>query len=219
MKLFLDTADVTLIKQWASTELIDGVTTNPTHLSKAGGSPRAVVQNICTILPQGDISVEVTESKPDMVYEQAKNIARLAKNVVVKIPCHKDYYSVIARLVDEGIRVNITLVFSVSQALCMFKLHVTYISPFVGRLDDAGADGMRVLQDMCNMRSWYGYESQILAASIRDVKKAEAALMAGVDALTVPPAVFDTMIQHSLTDAGMKQFATDWSKLDISTFP
>lgn len=219
MKLFLDTADIQLIKNWAPTRLVDGVTTNPTHLSNAGGDPVEVVQKICALLPDGDISVEVTQKDPEAVYQQAQKIAALADNIVVKVPCHADYYSVIARLVDDGIRLNITLVFSLSQALCMAKLGVEYISPFIGRLDDAGSDGNVVLADICSMVAQYGFQSQVLAASIRTCAKAEDAIMAGADAVTVPAAVLQEMAMHTLTDTGMKQFAVDWKRLGISEFP
>ena len=219
MKLFLDTADIQLIKNWAPTRLVDGVTTNPTHLSNAGGDPVEVVQKICALLPDGDISVEVTQKDPEAVYQQAKKIAALADNIVVKIPCHSDYYPVIAQLVKDDIRLNITLVFSVSQALCMAKLGVDYISPFIGRLDDIGQDGIGVLADICTMVAQYGFESQVLAASLRTVKKVEEAILVGADALTVPAAVLHEMATHTLTDAGIKQFAADWKKLGISEFP
>lgn len=219
MKLFLDTADIQLIKNWAPSGLIDGVTTNPTHLSKAGGDPIELIKKICEVLPHGDISVEVTQKDPEAVYQQARQIAAIADNVVVKIPCYADYYPVIARLIKDGIAVNITLVFSVSQALCMAKLGVDYISPFVGRLDDIGQDGMGVLADICTMVAQYGFESQVLAASVRTVAIAESALLVGADAITVPGAILHEMATHTLTDAGMKQFAVDWKKLGISEFP
>lgn len=219
MKLFLDTADISLISQWAPTQLIDGVTTNPTHLSNAGGNPVNVVQQICALLPDADISVEVTVKEPDAVYAQAKKIAALAHNVVVKIPCHKDYYAVIARLVDEEVPLNITLVFSVAQSLFMCKLGVSYISPFIGRLDDAGLDGIQILEDICSMREWYDFETEVLAASVRTAAKAQEAIMAGADVLTVPGAVLEEMTRHTLTDAGMAQFDADWKKLGISQFP
>jgi transaldolase len=219
MKLFLDTADIALIKNWVPTRLIDGVTTNPTHLSKEGGSPVEVVKKICALLPDGHISVEVTHQEAAAVYQQAQQIAAISDNVIVKIPCHADYYPVIARLIKDGIRLNITLVFSVSQALCMAKLGVDYISPFIGRLDDIGQDGIGVLADICSMVAQYGFESQVLAASVRTVGVAESALLAGADAITVPGAVLQQMATHTLTDAGMKQFAVDWKKLGISEFP
>ncbi len=142
MKIFLDTAHVQSIKKLAQTGVIDGVTTNPSHLSKEGGDPVKVVNEICALLPEGEISVEVTEKKPEDVYKQAKKIASLADNVLVKVPCHLVYYPVIKRLVEEDVKLNITLVFSVVQGLMMGKLGVHYISPFIGRWDDIDVDAV-----------------------------------------------------------------------------
>ena len=139
MKIFLDTANTELIQKWAQTGLIDGVTTNPTHLSKERKNPIDQILAICDILPSGSISVEVVEVTPENVYLQARKIASLCDNIVVKIPCHPSYYSTIKQLVNEGIPLNITLVFSLAQGLMMAKLGVQYISPFIGRLDDLSA--------------------------------------------------------------------------------
>jgi len=219
MKIFLDTANIELITQWAQTGLIDGVTTNPTHLSKEGGNPTQTVLTICDIVPLGVISVEVVETDPESVYLQARKIASLSDNIAVKIPCHAHYYSVIRKLVEEGITLNITLVFSLAQGLMMAKLGVAYISPFVGRLDDIGADGIELIKQLRHMLDWYGFETQLLAASIRDTHHLEKALMAGADIATLPIAVFEQSLAHQLTDKGMAQFLADWNKLNISQFP
>lgn len=219
MKIFLDTANIELIKRWAQTGLLDGVTTNPTHLSKEGGNPTEVVLTICDLLPDGSISIEVTETDPDAVYLQARKIAALSDNVAVKVPCHAQYYSVIKKLVEEDISLNITLVFSLTQGLMMAKLGVDYVSPFVGRLDDQGSDGVELVRQLRHMFDWYGFETQILAASIRDTAHFERVIMAGADIATVPVAVFEQSLAHPLTDAGMEKFLADWKKLNISTFP
>jgi transaldolase len=219
MKIFLDTANIELIKQWAHTGLIDGVTTNPTHLSKEGGNPTETVLAICDILPLGVISVEITETEPDAVYLQARKIAALSDNIAVKIPCHTHYYSVIKKLIQEGIMLNITLVFSLAQGLMMAKLGVDYISPFVGRLDDIGGNGIELVQQLRHMLDWYGFETQLLAASIRDTQHLEQAIMAGADIATIPTNVFEQSLAHQLTDKGMAQFLADWKKLTISQFP
>lgn len=219
MKIFLDTADVASIKQWADTGIIDGVTTNPSLLSKAGGDPKKIIQDICTILPDGDISVEVTAEDPLEAYQQAKKIAAFHKQVVVKIPCHLSYYPVIKKLVDEEVRINVTLVFTVIQALMMNKLGVEYISPFVGRWDDIDVDGIALLQEMCEMRDVYGYQTEVLAASIRTVRQLHDAIMAGADVATLPVAVLEKAVQHPLTNHGMQLFAQDWKKLSITQFP
>lgn len=219
MKIFLDTANVDAIKKLLSTGLIDGVTTNPTHLSKENKNPKELVLKICSLLPQGDISVEVTEKDPEDVYAQAKRIADLAGNIIVKIPCHSDYYSVIKRLVDEGVKLNITLVFTVVQGLMMSKLGVSYISPFVGRWDDNDVEGAEVLFQMRRMIDMYGFETEILAASLRHVRHVNYAIEAGCDAATLPVAVFEKAAAHVLTDRGIELFNADWEKLGISKFP
>ena len=144
MKIFIDSANIEKIKKLAEIGIIDGVTTNPTHLSKEGSSPTELIKELTQIIP-GDISVEVTEKNPEKVYKQAREIANIAQNIAVKIPCHADYYPIIKKLVAEGIQINVTLVFSLMQALYMCKLGVKYISPFIGRLDDNGLDGIELV--------------------------------------------------------------------------
>jgi transaldolase len=219
MKIFLDTADITAIKEWAALGIIDGVTTNPSLLARAGSDPKKIITEIMAILPEGEISVEVTMHKPQDVYEQAKKIAALSDQILVKIPCHVSYYGVIKKLVDEDIALNITLVFSVLQAFMMNKLGVLYVSPFVGRWDDIGVDGMDMVEQMCQMRELHGFETQILAASLRSVRDMQNALMAGADVATVPPALLSKAVEHPLTDKGMELFDADWKKLSITQFP
>lgn len=220
MKIFLDTADVELIRKLAPTGLIDGVTTNPTHLSKEQGVPTEVIKQICAILPQGVISVEITEKEPDAVYAQAKQIAALAKNVVVKVPCYPDYFELIGKLVAEKIPLNITLLFSSFQGLAMAKLGVQYVSPFVGRLDDIDADGMQLVRDLRCMFDEYDYSTtKVLAASIRSVQHVHDALLAGTDAITMSPEIFEKAVHHPLTNAGMQKFDEDWQKIGIKQFP
>lgn len=219
MKIFLDTGDIKAIKAWKETGLIDGVTTNPTHLSKAAGSPKKVVVEISSLLPKGEISVEITEKKPDAVYKQAKAIAKLAKNVIVKIPCHRDYYPIIAKLVKEGVALNITLVFTLIQGLMMCKLGVRYISPFVGRWDDIDRDGSALLYELRQMIDWYDYETGLLAASLRHVRHIHEAIMAGADVITAPPEILKKATEHLLTEKGIEKFDSDWKKLGVRKFP
>lgn len=219
MKVFLDTANTELIKKWAHSGLIDGVTTNPTLLSKENTNPTQQVLAICDLLPFGIISVEVTETEPELVYLQARKIASLSENIAVKIPCHPHYYSVIKKLVEENITLNITLVFSLTQGLMVAKLGVSYISPFVGRLDDAEADGIELIHNLRHILDWYGFETELLAASIRDTHHFERVMMAGADIATVPASVFEKSLTHQLTDAGMAQFLADWEKLNTKQFP
>jgi len=219
MKLFLDTASLEFINHWKNTGLIDGVTTNPTHLSKEGSNPREVVLAICDALPNGEISVEITEKEPEAVYNQAKKIANLSSNIIVKVPCHKKYYGIIHRLVQEGVLLNITLVFTLMQAVAMAKLGVRYVSPFIGRLDDNGEDGLGLIYDMRQVFDRYGFKTGILSASIRSIAHVQGALMAGTDAITIPMNLFPTLFDHPSTDRGMELFDADWAKVGGTTFP
>ncbi len=218
MKFFLDTANLEALTKAKKTGLINGVTTNPTHLSREGEST-SLVKKIATLLPKCDISVEVTEKTPEAVYNQAKEIANLAPNIVVKIPCHKDYVPVIHTLVQEGIPLNITLLFSVVQGLCMAKLQVKYISPFIGRLDDIDADGMQLIRDLREVLDNYDYKTELLAASLRSIPHLHEVALAGADIATLPVKLYDKMLDHPLTDKGMKLFDEDWQKLGIKKFP
>jgi transaldolase len=217
MKIFLDSVDIEQIERWAF--FIDGITTNPTLLSKNGTDPREHIKKLLALLPNKEISVEVTQLEPDAMYAQARNIAQLGSNVLVKIPCHVDYYPVIGRLASEGIKLNITLVFNVFQAVSMCKLGATYISPFVGRLEDHDEDGIDLLVQLRAVIDTYAYKTQILAASIRNAHHVHEALLAGVDAITMPPSVLTVAATHQLTDEGIKKFNADWQKLGVSTFP
>jgi len=219
MKIFLDTAHLESIKKWAQTGLIDGVTTNPTHLSKEGNNPVEQVLAICDILPSGSISVEITEEEPQQAYLQARKLASLCDSIVIKVPCHARYYTIIKKLVAEGVPLNITLVFSLAQGLMMAKLGVQYISPFIGRLDDIGVNGIELLQHLRHIIDWYDFETELLAASIRDVAHFEQAMLAGADIATVPVNVFEKSLEHQLTDKGIAQFLADWKKLNINRFP
>lgn len=219
MKLFLDSADVGALQRWSPTGIIDGVTTNPTLLSKSTSDPIETLQAICALLPHGDVSVEVTEEKPEAVYEQAHKIARLARNVVVKIPCHIQFYQIIERLVKDGVRVNVTLVFTLFQGLAVTKLGVKYISPFIGRLEDVEADGMGLIRQLRSMLDAYGKETELLAASLRSVQHLHEVIEIGVDAATVPVSILEKAVHHPLTEEGMKRFAHDWKQLGIKTFP
>lgn len=219
MKLFLDTAHVAGIQQLISTGLIDGVTTNPTHLSKETGLPTEIVKEISKLLPEGEISVEVTERDPRAVYEQAKRIAQLAPNIMVKIPCLPIYIPIIAKLVEENIAINVTLVFSLTQGIAMAKLGVAYVSPFVGRLDDAAGDGSALVRNLVEAFDAYGYETEVLAASLRTVHHVSEAILSGAHAITVPLALFDKMLSHQLSEVGLEQFLADWHKLGIKQFP
>lgn len=219
MKLFLDTSNLEDIKKYRALGILDGVTTNPSSLSKEGGDVAQKVKDIAAAFPEGDISVEVTETDPDKVYEQAKKIAALAKNITVKIPCHSQYYRIIEKLVKEKVSINITLVFTLIQSLMMCKLGVHYISPFVGRWDDIDVDGSKLLYEVCHMIDMYDYKTELLAASLRTVRNLHDAILAGADVATVSAKVLEKSLKHPLTDSGIKKFDADWQKLGSPKFP
>lgn len=219
MKIFLDTANRKSIEKWVKSGLIDGVTTNPSHLSKEGSDPKAVVKDICEMLPQGDISVEITQEEPAEVYKQAREIAALSDNIVVKIPCHPAYFTLINQLVSEGVAINITLLFSVMQGIMMAKLGVRYVSPFIGRLHDIGSDGLQLISDLRQAFDEHGFYTEILAASTRTVHNLQEVALIGADAVTVSVENFEKAMHHPLTDKGMRIFLEDWQKLGVKKFP
>ena len=212
MKLFLDTANRELIKKWIPTGLVDGVTTNPSLLTKEGSNTKAVLLDICKMV-SGDVSIEVVKKEPEDVYKQALEISKIAKNVVVKIPFKFEYLSVINKLVKENVKLNITLVFSVIQTTLVAKLGVKYISPFIGRWDDIDISGLEQLEKMILVKNKYNFKSEILAASIRNPIQMQKALFWGVDVITIPPNLLDKIMKHPLTIEGIEKFDSDWKKL------
>ena len=217
MKIFLDTANIELIRSWMPTGLVDGVTTNPSLLSKEGSNPKAVLLDICNTV-DGPVSIEVVDKDPEAVYKQAKKLSELSDNVVVKIPFAKEYLPIIHRLAEEKIKLNITLIFSSMQALIAAKLDVAYISPFLGRLDDIGSDGFALVEEIMDLKDCYEYESEVIAASIRSITHWKEVVDAGVDIITVPPELLDLAIKHPLTDFGIKKFDDDWKKIKLKSF-
>ncbi len=212
MKIFLDTANRDVIKKWMPTGIIDGITTNPSHLSKEGGDIQSVLKDICNMVP-GDVSIEVVEKTPDAVYKQAHEIAKFASNVVVKIPFAEIYLPVMKKLISENVRINVTLVFTTLQALLVSKLGVTYLSPFVGRWDEIGVPGTSLLNDIVNLKHTYDFKTEILAASLRTIPHWQEAALAGADIATVPPALLEAATKHPLTERGIEMFDNDWKKL------
>ena len=219
MKLYIDTASPDIIKEYLSLGIIDGITTNPTNLSSLKGNPSAHIRELLSLLPNKDVSIEVTEIEPEKVYKQAIDIANLSSNVLVKIPCSPQYYSVINRLVKEGISLNITLVFSFMQGLMMAKLGVTYISPFVGRLQDIGHDGVFLIDDLTRVIKGYNFKTKILAASLRNLDQVQDVVRLGTDAITIPPSLLKSMLHHPLTTKGIETFEKNWQELGINKFP
>jgi transaldolase len=214
MKFFLDTADVGEIRWAADAGLIEGVTTNPSLLEKSAGDrpPNDVLAEICSVV-EGHVSAEVIAVDAAGMYEQGRQLAGLAENIVVKIPMIEDGLVATRRLVADGIRVNVTLAFSSLQCLLAAKAGATYVSPFLGRLDDVGHDAMDVIRETRQIYDNYGYETEILAASIRHPRHVADAALLGADVATMPPAVLKKLILHPLTDRGLDQFLNDWSKL------
>jgi transaldolase len=214
MKFFLDTADLGDIRWAAQAGLIDGVTTNPTLLAKHAGDvdPRDVLKEICSLV-DGPISAEVVAVDAEGMYQEGRDLARLAENIVVKIPMIEDGLMATRRLASEGIKINVTLAFSSVQCLLAAKAGATYVSPFLGRLDDVGHDAMDIVREARVIFDNYGLETQILAASIRHPRHVAEAAMVGADVATMPTAVLKKLLLHPLTDRGLDQFLNDWSKL------
>ncbi|MBA7710712.1 Transaldolase [subsurface metagenome] len=213
MQIYLDTANIDQIKEAARLGVISGVTTNPSLVSREGKADyEAVVKEICSIIP-GPISVEVLVEKSKDMIEQAQKIAAWAPNVVVKIPATADGLEATSTLAKKKIKVNFTLCFSLNQAILGALAGATYVSPFVGRLDDAGHDGMEVVRDIVDVFEYYEFDTQVIAASIRHPQHCLAAALAGAHIATVPYKVLTQMIQHPLTDVGVARFLGDWQRL------
>jgi transaldolase len=212
MKFFVDTADVAEIKELAATGLVDGVTTNPSLVAKTGGDFKEIVAEICAIVP-GPVSAEVAATDLAGMLKEGRALARIAGNVTVKVPLTWDGLKACRELTGHGITVNVTLCFSANQALLAAKAGATFVSPFVGRLDDAGQDGMELVREIRAVYDNYAdLKTLILAASIRTVMHVKQAAMIGADVATVPPAVLRALVHHPLTDKGLELFLTDWRK-------
>jgi len=212
MKFFIDTADINEIRDLAATGLVDGVTTNPSLVAKTGKSFLDVVKEICAVVP-GPVSAEVTATDHKTMLAEGRKLAKLASNVTVKVPLTPDGLKTCKALSDEGTKVNVTLCFSAAQAILAAKAGATYISPFVGRLDDIGADGMALISDIVQIYDSYpAFTTEVLVASVRHpIHVIEAAKM-GAHVATLPPSVLRQMFNHPLTDKGLAAFLADWAK-------
>lgn len=219
MKLFLDTGDVNEVEKAAEWGVIDGVTTNPTLIAKSGKGFKETVLKICELLPQGDISAEVVATDYDTMLREALEVSSWHENVVVKVPLIAPGIRLTKELSNRGIRTNVTLVFTVGQALLAAKAGATYISNFVGRVDDLATDGMIAVRDTVNMINEYGYESEVLVASVRHPKHVLEAIQAGGHVATMPLKVIEALFLHPLTDKGLKGFLDDWGKAGLSILP
>ncbi|WP_316861938.1 fructose-6-phosphate aldolase [uncultured Cohaesibacter sp.] len=210
MKFFVDTADTKDIRELASTGLIDGVTTNPSLIVKSGRDFKEVIAEICG-LTDGPVSAEVTALETEAMLAEAKELLKIANNVAIKVPLTLDGLKTCKALTDEGHMVNVTLCFSANQALLAAKAGATFISPFIGRLDDLNIDGMELIEDIRTIYDNYGFETEILAASIRTANHVKECALAGADVATIPPAVIKGLANHALTDKGLDAFMKDWA--------
>jgi transaldolase len=212
MKFFVDTANLAEIEELAATGLVDGVTTNPSLVAAAKRDFKELIADIARLVP-GPVSAEVAATDAEGMLKEGRVLARIAGNVAVKVPMTWDGLKACRALSNEGTMVNVTLCFSANQALLAAKAGATFISPFVGRLDDAGADGMDLIREIRTVYDNYpDLRTQILAASIRNVGHVKSAALIGADVATVPPAVLRALVAHPLTDKGLQQFVADWQK-------
>ena len=212
MKFFLDTANLDEIRRIASLGILDGVTTNPSLIAKESGRPfEQIIQEICGIV-DGPISAEVIGLEAPGMLEEGRKLAKIHPNVLVKVPLTGEGLKAAKAFKAEGIRTNVTLCFSATQALMAAKAGATYVSPFVGRLDDIGLDGMELIREIVAIYENYGYDTQVLAASIRQPRHVTDSALAGAHVATIPTKVFDQMLRHPLTDKGIEGFLADWKK-------
>ncbi len=212
MKIFLDTADVEQIKTALRLGVIDGVTTNPTHVSKTGRSPRDLYPEICKLVP-GPVSLETVSLEADEIFKEGKELAKIADNVVVKVPLMKEGLVAVKRLTAEGIKTNVTVNFSPVQALLAAKVGATYISPFVGRLDYVGHRGMELVEQIKTIYDNYDYDTQIIVAAVRHPIHVLDSALIGADVATMAFDVLSMLYDHPLTDIGIQTFLKDWEKV------
>jgi len=212
MKIFLDTANLESIKMYNDMGLLDGITTNPSLLSKEGEDPHRTMEEIVRII-KGDVSLEVVATDYDGMIQEGHRLYKYGDNVVVKCPMTADGLKACKALTAENIPVNVTLVFSPNQAILAAKAGAKYVSPFIGRLDDVGKDGMNLIKEIKQIFSNYNFGTQILVASIRHPMHVVDAAKIGADVVTLPPTVLGKMLKHQLTDIGLKNFLADWEKL------
>lgn len=213
MKFFLDTANLDEIRDAASLGVLDGVTTNPTLVSKEGGQKgfKELIREICEIV-KGPVSAEVINTDVERMLEEARELAQIHHHVVVKMPLTEDGIRATKKVSEEGIKVNITLVFSPSQALVAAKAGAAYVSPFIGRLDDVSNVGMDIVRDIVGIYKNYGYSTEVLVASVRHPIHVVEAARVGADIVTMPYKVFKQLVKHPLTDIGLERFLADWGK-------
>ena len=213
MKFFIDTANVKEIREAASLGIVDGVTTNPSLIAKEGRDFKQVIHEICSIV-DGPISAEAVSLEADKMVAEGEDLAKLHKNIVVKLPMTRDGLKATKVLADQGIKVNMTLVFSPTQALLAAKVGAAYVSPFVGRLDDISHYGMDLVRQIMAIYNNYGFGTEVIVASVRNPLHVVDAALAGAHIATIPFSVIDQMTKHPLTDIGIEKFLADWKKLE-----
>ncbi len=211
MKFFVDTADVNEIRELSETGLLDGVTTNPSLIMKSGRPILEVTKEICEMV-EGPVSAEVTAVEFDEMMREADILSKIADNIAIKVPLTLDGLKACKTLTSSGRMVNVTLCFSANQALLAAKAGATFISPFIGRLDDTGIEGMELISEIRTIYDNYDFDTEILAASIRTTNHVKQAALIGADVATVPPAVLKALVKHPLTDKGLDAFLADWAK-------
>lgn len=209
MKFFLDTANIEEIERINQLGLVDGVTTNPTIIAKEGKDFETVIKEICTLV-NGPVSAEVTALDSEGMIREARVISQWAENIVVKIPMTEEGLRAVHTISQEGIKTNVTLIFSAAQGLMAAKAGATYVSPFIGRLEDIASDGIQLVSDLREIFDMYGFETAIIAASVRNLGHVEAAALAGSDIATIPGNLFPKLWSHPLTTNGISQFEADW---------
>jgi len=211
MKIFIDTGNLQEIQKLVPLGIIDGITTNPSLLAKESGDYKDILKKICQIV-QGPTSAEVVETEAEAMVRQGRELSKIDPWIVVKVPLTRDGIKACKALSSEGIKVNVTLCFSPSQALLAAKVGATYISPFVGRLDDVSTPGMELIRDIVEIYENYNFKTEVLVASARSPMHVVEAARLGADICTCPPAVIDLLFNHPLTDVGLKKFLADWDK-------
>lgn len=209
MKIFMDTANVDEIKQYVDWGVVYGVTTNPSLIAKSGRTQAEVIPEIAALV-SGPVSAEVISTECAGMIEEARKLAKIAENVVIKIPCIPEGLKAVKILSAEGIKTNVTLVFRMSQALLAARAGATFVSPFIGRLDDIGQDGVQLVDNIVKSFKLYGIETEVIAASIRNIEHVEKVMLTGCQIATIPTKVLAQMINHQLTDKGLAQFMADY---------
>ena len=209
MKIFMDTANVEEIKQYVDWGVVYGVTTNPSLIAKSGRTQAEVIPEIAALV-SGPVSAEVISTECAGMVEEARKLAKIAGNVVIKIPCIPEGLNAVKILSAEGIKTNVTLVFSMAQALLAARAGATYVSPFIGRLDDINQDGVKLVDNIVKAFKLYGIETEVIAASIRNIEHVEKVMLTGCQIATIPTKVLAQMINHPLTDKGLAQFMADY---------